>query len=554
MLKFAKNFFIVFLITTIVPLAMMFFWNHHQMEKFVNEKEQRLIDFESNKLSKSVENYLKIRQSIILEKILFLPEKQMTSANLRHILQTDRIIFSKNKIGNLKTYYKNINSELYNITEVPYFATGYNSIQVIEKVDLAQLHPGGFFDIEVYIGDKISKHSLLDTIKDPMDMNSPPRPHPNFPMEKRVSRNIKVYDDNNNVIAILILKSKHMPMPPRVGGRPPFPPHDGRFAPNPPGNPPLTGMTPPPFAERPPPENIFGLLILFVGSTLSLITGFYISKNFVNPLLVLSDALKKVKDGNLSFEINTKIKQEQIQDIFNNFNDMIKGLKEKDLLRKSFITSLTHDLKTPLIAQERSLGLISKEFEELGMEKAHQLAKGIEKNNAHLLRMVDLILESYRFEFEKLTLNMTKMNLSELIGECYEKLGSLAEEKNIELINSIPVDLPAITADETSIKRIFLNLISNSIDNMLQSGKVEINAVISDKFLTIRVKDNGAGISEKDMQHIFERYYTGKSDERKIGSGLGLFVCRKLVEMHNGEISVTSEMNRYTEFVIKLPI
>jgi len=559
MFKFARFFFAVFLITTVIPLVLMFMWNHHQMERMDREREQHLLNVGVKQLEHTIKQYLRIKESFILEKIQNLSPEKISLEKVQQIFQTDKVEWIYNQhIEKVTSYYDVIKpsssqkSELYGVTIVPFVSSKIKGIKILEKIDLNQLRPAGPFKMEIYLGTKINQDTLLGIVHDPMfnpdnnPMHMPPplfdnnrMPPPPFDnhrlympssrkevtnssMDKNIKyEKVKITDNMGKTVATVLIK---FGMPPK---------HPG------PAN--LI-------------ENEFGLIILLAGSVLSLLIGFYINKNFINPLLILSNASKQVQKGDLSFELDTHIKQDQIQNTFNNFNQMVKGLKEKEELRKSFITSLTHDLKTPLIAQERSLELISKEFETLGLKEPYELAKGIEKNNNHLLRMVNLILESYRFDSENLNLIISNINISELIDSCYEKLKPLASEKNIQLVNMIPRDFPSINGDVTSFKRVFLNLISNSIENINHIGRVEISADSYEDIIKIYVKDNGSGIVQEDLNYLFDRYYTGKSDERKLGSGLGLYVCKKLVEIHNGEISVESEVDKFTRFIIKLPL
>ena len=287
---------------------------------------------------------------------------------------------------------------------------------------------------------------------------------------------------------------------------------------------------------------------------LSLLIALYINRNFITPLMVLSEASKEVMKGNLDTHVSTNIKYAQILSTFDNFNAMVKGLKEKEKLRNSFITSLTHDLRTPLIAQERCLTFISQKFKQMKLEEEYDLAKSLEKNNKHLLRMVNIILESYQFDSQNQQLSFSSINISKIVDDCLEKLKPLLIDKNLEVTNSIPQNLPEITADAIALRRVFINLISNAVENLSQNDKIKINAVLSDSNLNITVEDNGPGIAKDDMEHIFEQYYTGKSIDRKLGSGLGLYVCKKLIELHNGEINVKSEVGKYTKFNIQLPI
>ncbi|MFH0702170.1 MAG: HAMP domain-containing sensor histidine kinase [bacterium] len=535
MFKFARYFFFVFLITTVIPLVLMFLWTHHQMEYMGKEREQHLLEVGVKELKNLTNQYLKIQESDILKELQNLPLEKLSLKQLQDIFKTEKIELIKNyRINKITSYYELIKAnysgkpKLYSISILPLEKSEINGIKIIKKVNLAQLRPAGPFDIEIYLGNQINKSSFLGIVQDPFlpppphSHLYPPPPHPIKPFNNKIHETVKITDNNGKTIVTLLIKT---------GG--------------PPGR---------PFDPKNPVENIFGLVILLAGSTLSLFVGFYINKSFIKPLLILSNALKQIQKGVLSFELDTNTKHEQILNTFNNFNQMVKGLKEKEELRKCFITNLTHDLRTPLIAQERSLGLISKEFENLGLKDAYELAKGTEKNNKHLLRMVNLILESYCFDSENLNFIISDINISEVIDNCFEKLKSLADEKNIMLLNNVPGDFPLIKGDLTSFKRIFLNLISNAIENTNQNGKIKINTEFYENFIKIFVEDNGSGIAQEDLNYIFDRYYTGKSDERKIGSGLGLYVCKKLIEMHNGKISVKSEINNYTKFIINLPL
>jgi len=577
MFKFARHFFIIFIITTIFPLVLMLFWGHHRMEQVMHDKKAHFLSFGMNELKLATEHYLNIKESLFLEKILDLMAKKISFADLKSCYKNEKIEFIiGKKLNKVESYYESVKDKsspdygFYSVIVVPCNIQGISGIKLAEKVDINDFHHIGPFNIELFLGDKADRNSFYMTAEDPLAQLLVHKNKPNFSKfkNKPESQNIvKILNNKGQTVAMLVLSPIDIAMQaPRPGFGPPpppgnfdkngkegfsEPPHDDFAMPSSqPPHPPGLGFPFPPFAGGPNLE----LIILLAGCVFSLSMGFYLSKNFINPLLILSNALKQVQQGNISFELDAKIRQEEIQKIFNDFNQMVKSLKEKEMLRKNFIANLTHDLKTPLIAQERSLGLISKEFEDLGMKKAYELAIGIQKNNQHLLRMVDLILESYRFDSGKLNIIISDVNLFELVDNCYEKLNSLAQEKNIELVNSILKDFQFIKADITSIKRVFLNLISNSIDCITKNGKIKISAEHNNDFIKLIVEDNGPGISENEIQYIFERNYTGKSGERKLGSGLGLYVCKKLVEMHNGEITVESEVNKYSRFIIKLPV
>lgn len=394
MFKFARYFFSVFLITTVIPLVLMFFWTHRQMEHMNQEQDLHILDIGVNQLNTTIDSYLRLQRSYMMEKIQDLQIDNLSSSQMKSLLKVENIekVYG-NEGSKFVSYYELISSketkkpDLYSVLILPSRIHQNYGLKIWKKVDYSLLRPAGPFNVAVYAGDKTDQSSLIKIIDDPFMMPHdnmpksngpepdaagrdipPPKPFfeppnadfanrpPDFAPNKSLNTaSVKIFDNNGKTAATLVIASM---------------------------------MHPKPMAPQKPIEKQFGLIILFAGSILSLITGFYINKNFIKPLFEISNASKKVQEGDLSFELKTDIKQEQIINTFNNFNQMIKGLNEKNELRKSFITSLTHDLRTPLIAQERSLGFISKKFEELGAKDDYELAKSLEKNNKHLLRMV----------------------------------------------------------------------------------------------------------------------------------------------------------------------
>ncbi|MEI7473909.1 MAG: HAMP domain-containing sensor histidine kinase [bacterium] len=552
MLKFSRYFFIIFLIMTITPLLLMFCWHGYQIEQDMHKKEDGFFNIGFKQLEYATNDYLKIQEENTQRIIDNLPKKLINLNQYKNIFDADNayLITSDNKIIGTskpplilnKLKYQNTRkiigsyelltdnkNEIVTVIDVPFNQDKYKRLILIDKINFNKLYPHGPFNLEVYSGSKIESNKLITTIKDPFLM--PPRSpfkNPPFghefdkmplnppPIKNIPSKKLNIKDRSGNTIALLLLKMQII---------------------QPPMNSPLSSIS---------------LIILLGGAVFSLLSGFYIKQNFVNPFLLISTASKKVQEGDLSFQLTSNVKHKDISETIKRFNSMIEELKEKQELRVSFITNLTHDLKTPLIAQERAIELIIKEFEKLNLTEQLKLAKGIDKNNKHLLRMVSLLLESYHFDSNNINLKITNINLHNLIEQCFEQLNSLASTKNINLKNNVPNDI-ILQADINSIKRVCLNIMANAIDNIQNNKDVKITAMNQNTNIKIIIEDNGHGISPKDLNFLFDRYYTGKSDERKIGSGLGLYVCKQLVELHKGSISVESEINNFTRFTIILP-
>lgn len=543
MFRFTRYFLFIFIVTTVIPLISLFVWTNHQMKMMENKNAQHLAEIGVRHLNSSIEQYLKISECSILEKIQNTNLSKLSESELKKTFKDYKLefIYDQN-INKINSGYEKIETnpngreEIFSVFTIPVKNSRIKALKVSQKVYFNELNLKGPFLVEVYLGNTIDNNSFITTVKEksapkPSELKNPfmkyffGMPAEKFieergiPKDKRIKFEIvKLSNNQGKTVATLLIKT---------GGR---------------------------FSYLEPPrvlENALGLLIIFAGSALSLIIASYVNKNFINPLEELSEASKEVQKGNLALQLATKVKHKQIINTFDNFNEMVKGLKEKEELRNSFITSLTHDLRTPLIAQERSLSLISNRFKEAGQIDEYELSKNIEKNSKHLLRMVNLILESYQFDAQKQNLTYSSINLKELIDECYEKIKQLIIDKNICFINSLPADLPLLKADKIAMERVFINLISNAVENISEKDKIEVKAEIFEKSIKIAVEDNGPGISPEELNHIFDRYYTGKSLDRKIGSGLGLDVCKKLIDMHNGEITAESEPDKYTRFVVK---
>lgn len=303
-------------------------------------------------------------------------------------------------------------------------------------------------------------------------------------------------------------------------------------------------------------ENIYfiGLSIPLLGLLLSFIAGYYLKKEFLNPIENLSKVSEQFSDGNLKTRVCSNVKQQDIKKTILNFNNMLDSIQEKEELKENFITNLTHDFRTPLIAENRTLEILLTEKGKPNSKEQKDLLKSLLKNNVHLLEMVDILLNTYKFESGMLTLNKKSVSLKPLIDLCFEQLKSLQEEKDIIFELDCPSDIPEIKADYGLIKRCILNLITNAIENIPKKSTIKVSCWKDEDNLKISIEDNGPGIPEEVIKQLFDRYYAGRRTERKIGSGLGLYICKQLIEAHGGTIEVDSVPAEYSDFIITIPI
>ncbi|AFZ50938.1 ATP-binding response regulator [Dactylococcopsis salina] len=227
--------------------------------------------------------------------------------------------------------------------------------------------------------------------------------------------------------------------------------------------------------------------------------------------------------------------------------------------RSDFVSRLTHDLRTPLVAADRMLSLFQQgALGELSPPMAEAVAT-MSRSNRNLLDMVNTLLEVYRFEAGRKVLNFVTVDLKAVIDEVVQELNPLAEEKGLDLKKQEEIEgnqtETKVEGDRLELRRVFTNLIGNAIKFTDEgSVKVSLKQVTETEppTLLITVEDTGPGVSPEDQNRLFERFRKGK--HRNSGSGLGLHLSQRILESHNGSISLESEVGKGSRFTVKLPV
>ena len=222
--------------------------------------------------------------------------------------------------------------------------------------------------------------------------------------------------------------------------------------------------------------------------------------------------------------------------------------KKSDKLRDDFIATLTHDLRTPLLAAIQTLTFfLEGALGELD-EKQKLLLSTMQKSNEDLLGLVNALLEVYKYDADKLELTKTNFNIYTLVEQVYNELQPLAQNKEIEFkIECTNKDL-VINADRSEIRRVICNLCGNAINYTQNGGRVIITLKNEGNDLIFSVADNGSGIPQEDIPNMFQRFSQGTSKKRSTGTGLGLYLSRQIIESHGGKIWLESTLNKGSEF------
>ena len=228
--------------------------------------------------------------------------------------------------------------------------------------------------------------------------------------------------------------------------------------------------------------------------------------------------------------------------------------KDTERLRDDFIATLTHDLRTPLLAAIQTLKFFLDGSLGVLDEKQTVLLSTMLHSNEDLLGLVNALLEVYKFESGKLTLCKTIFPPKYLIEQCFDELKPLADNKNIEFILNCDIsDDVEILADKGEIKRVMINLCGNAVNYTNKNGKIEVFAKAQAGDFIFSVNDNGNGIPKEDIPLLFTRFSQGTSKKRSTGTGLGLYLSRQIVEAHGGKIWLESKLQKGSEFSFILP-
>lgn len=239
----------------------------------------------------------------------------------------------------------------------------------------------------------------------------------------------------------------------------------------------------------------------------------------------------------------------QIDELQARVRSMLR-LKETIDQRENFVSCLTHDLRTPLVAANRMLDLIKQQaFGEVSSEQEEAI-KHILSSNHNMLQMLNTLLETHHYELGQKILNFIAINLQQLIQEVVTELKPLATEKGIELQSDISPEVSLVKGDLLELRRVMTNLIGNAI-KFTDTGTVKVVLAQNESEVLVRVEDSGIGISPQEQQAIFQRYHQG--NHRRSGKGLGLYLCQQIINTHQGQITVKSELGKGTTFTFSLP-
>lgn len=300
------------------------------------------------------------------------------------------------------------------------------------------------------------------------------------------------------------------------------------------------------------------LILVFTALMLT----WWIRRGVFNPVNELNIGMRRIKEGNMDYVLQTDIRGE-IGDLYRNYEDMRLRLKEmmeenreSEKQNRELVSNISHDLKTPITAIK---GYVEGIMDGVAVtpEKMDKYIKTIYNKANDMERLINELTYYSGIDNNRIPYNFHRINVADYFGDCIEEVGLDLEQRNVELNYSNMVQSDTVViADPEQMKKVINNIISNSIKYMDKpQGTIDIRILDERDSVRIEIEDNGKGIAQKDLPKIFERFYRTDASRNSAqgGSGIGLSIVKKIIEDHGGYIWATSREGEGTciHFVLR---
>lgn len=301
--------------------------------------------------------------------------------------------------------------------------------------------------------------------------------------------------------------------------------------------------------------------VAFGAFLIGLVISLLFAIQLTGPIKKLAEGAQAIGEGNLDTQIDIKRKDE-IGFLAEEFNTMAVKLKELDQLKDAFVSSVSHELRSPLTAISGYVELLTmKPVNELNPEKTKKALLIIQESTTRLTQFVNDILDVAKIKAGKMELHKTNFDIKATNESVFGLFQPLFEKKKIQSVLQSDPNITVFPADGEKIRQVITNLLSNAIKFTPENGCITLSAVIAKDapdMIKVSVQDTGIGIPKEHQGLIFGKFQQVPGSKDRIqgpkGTGLGLAIAKGIVEAHNGKIGFVSEAGKGTTFFFTLPI
>lgn len=283
----------------------------------------------------------------------------------------------------------------------------------------------------------------------------------------------------------------------------------------------------------------------------ALILGTVMAKRISTPISRTIQTARQISKGYFEDRITISSNTKEIEQLTSTINNLAETLEKQETLRKRLTADVAHELRTPLATLQSHMEAMID-----GIWKPETVRlKSCHEDIMRISRMIGDLEKLARFEGENLILNKTRFDLSELISHTIKNFETEFLIKGVKIVFTNNEQEENIIADRDKISQVLVNLLSNALKYTPQGGSVSMMQTSAEQFTEISIKDTGMGIPPEDLPYIFERFYRADKSRNRLtgGSGIGLTIVKAIVDAHNGKITVQSELDKGTGFVVSLP-
>lgn len=274
----------------------------------------------------------------------------------------------------------------------------------------------------------------------------------------------------------------------------------------------------------------------------------WFTKRLIHPITKLTEATKEITRENFNYPLPFELNDE-IGELVKSFNKMQKQLQHNDQVRKSFINNVSHDFQSPLMNIQGYSELLK--ANDLTENERNDYLQIIDVESKRLSNLTKQLLLLTSLDQKDYPMKLVDVNISDQIKQTIRRYQWLLEDKEIE----ISYKLPAVTikADAELMINVWDNLLTNAIKYNAHGGTIWIDLSEKESSVAFTLKDTGIGMNQEAITQIFERFYRVDSARKKNGTGLGLSIVKQIIDLHEGSITVDSQVGEGTAFTILLP-